>query len=97
MLVHRAHAPGPVLLMHRAAFASRWPAGRADSERYVNMASDCSPGIGGNIILADGLFGENGRANGVLADEPGVNAGCEHSGRAARSRGYHREYVLIAR
>lgn len=40
---------------------------QADSERSMNMTRGGSPRVAGNVALADDLFSENVKTNGVLA------------------------------
>ena len=71
---------------------------RADSERYVNLARRWfSEGWARNIALADGLFSENVRTNGVLVGKANLNAGYKSGWRASRSHPGQRRYVLSSR
>ena len=72
---------------------------RADSERYMNMARRWfTEGWAGNIALADGLFSENVRTNGVLVGAAGPKRRIQE-----RLAGFpdlthdHRGYVLSSR
>jgi hypothetical protein len=59
-------------------------ADRADSERYMNMARRWfTEGWTGNIALADDLFSEDVRTNGVLVGMAGPKSGYKSGWRAS--------------
>ena len=59
-------------------------AGRADSERYMNMARRWfTERWTGNIALVGDLFSEDVRTNGVLVSVADVNAGYKSGWRAS--------------
>jgi predicted ester cyclase len=60
--------------------------GRTDSESYMNMTRRWfTEGWAGNIALADDIFSENVRTNGVAVGWPGLNAGYRKGWPASRT------------